>query len=64
MQNEKAVTWEEALEAGKQGKKIKVYGQNMTYPNFMPLKFAMHYLKVRPTYNKSLMEKEWYIENN
>jgi hypothetical protein len=36
----------------------------MTYPNFMPLKFAMHYLKVRPTYNKSLMEKEWYIENN
>lgn len=64
MVNEKGVTWQEAYEAGLQGKKIKVYGQYLTYPNFMSLDFALVYLKVRPTYSKSLMAKEWYIENN
>jgi hypothetical protein len=64
MADPKGVTWQEAHEAGLQGKKIKVYGQYLTYPNFMPLDFALSYLKVRPTYNKSLMGKEWYIENN
>lgn len=64
MPKKKGVTWKEAFEAGLQGKNIKVYGQNLTYPDFKPLNFALGYLAVRPNYYKSLMEKEWYIEES
>ena len=64
MITEKGVTWQEAFEAGLKGKNIKVYGQNLTYPKFETLYFALNYLSVRPNYYKDLLRKEWYIENN
>lgn len=58
----KGVTWFEAFEAGLKGKKIKVYGQNLTYRKFETLQFALIYLKNRPDYYQDLLKKEWYIE--
>ena len=64
MITEKGVTWQEAFEAGLKGKKIKVFGQYLTYPKFETLYFALSYLSVRPNYYKDLLRKEWYIEND
>ena len=59
---EKRVTWQEAFKAGLEGKKIKVYGQYLTYPKFETLHFALVYLSYRPNYYQDLLKKEWYIE--
>jgi len=61
---EKGVTWQEAFEAGLNGKKIKVYGQYLTYPKFETLHFALNYLSIRPTYYQDMLKKEWYIEQD
>ncbi|MBU3186535.1 hypothetical protein [Clostridium estertheticum] len=61
-ETEIGVTWQEAFEAGLEGKRIKVYGQNLTYNKFETLHFALKYLSTRPNYYKDLLKKEWYIE--
>ncbi|KJS85015.1 MAG: hypothetical protein JM58_09630 [Peptococcaceae bacterium BICA1-8] len=58
------VTWQEAFEAGLQGKRIKVEGQYLTYSNFNSLHYALHYLVERPTYFEALMRDKWYIEED
>lgn len=56
------VTWQEAFQAGLEGKKIKVDGQGFTYQNFENLHFALFYLSERPKYFEKLMNSNWYIE--
>jgi len=58
------VTWQEAFQAGLEGKKIKVYGQYLTYRKFESLHFALEYLSIRPNYYKDLLRKEWYIQKS
>ncbi|GCD11686.1 hypothetical protein Ctaglu_33090 [Clostridium tagluense] len=62
--DEIGVTWQEAFEAGLEGKRIKVYGQYLTYPKFETLHFALVYLSYRPNYYQDLLKKEWYIEKS
>lgn len=57
------VTWKEAFEAGLEGKKIKVEGQNLTYSNYEDLTYAIRYLAQRPNYYQDLMKTNWYIED-
>ena len=61
---ETGVTWIEAFKAGLEGKKIKVYGQYLTYPKFETLHYALNYLSIRPTYYQDMLKKEWYIEQD
>ncbi|MDQ4678572.1 hypothetical protein [Stenotrophomonas maltophilia group sp. RNC7] len=56
------VSWQEAFVAGLKGKKIKVDGQSLTYPNFESLHFALTYLSERPDYFENLMRGKWYID--
>jgi len=63
-ETEIGVTWQEAFEAGLEGKRIKVYGQYLTYPKFETLHYALNYLSIRPNYYKDLLKKEWYIEKS
>lgn len=56
------VSWQEAFVAGLKGKKIKVDGQGLTYPNFENLHFALTYLSERPDYFENLMRSKWYID--
>ena len=56
------VSWQEAFVAGLKGKKIKVDGQGLTYPNFESLHFALTYLSERPDYFENLMRGKWYID--
>lgn len=59
----KPVTWQEAFKAGLEGKRIKPWGQNITFPSYESLDYVIPYLAERPVYYTKIMLGKWYIED-